>query len=121
MIDFVKHVEEKYKGKDLTPFRPGDTIKVWVKIQEGDKERLQPFEGVCIRRHRGGAGASFTVRKISYGVGVERIFPVNSPALDKIELIQSGRVRRAKLYYLRKLRGKAARVKPKRREVAKSS
>jgi large subunit ribosomal protein L19 len=117
MIDLVKHVEDKYLRKDLPDFRPGDTIKVWVKIQEGDKERLQAFEGVCIRRRRGGVGASFTVRKVSYGIGVERIFPANSPALDKVEVVQKGRVRRSRLYYLRKLRGKAARVKAKRREM----
>jgi large subunit ribosomal protein L19 len=118
MIDLVKHVEEKYLSlsKNLPAFRPGDTIKVWIKIQEGDKERLQLFEGVCIRRRKGGTGASFTVRKVSYGIGVERIFPINSPMIDRIEVIQRGKVRRSRLYYLRKLRGKAARVKVKGRE-----
>lgn len=114
-MDIIKQVEEKYLRDDLPEFRPGDTLKVWVKIQEGDKERLQIFEGVCIRRRRGGARASFTVRKVSYGIGVERIFPESSPMLDRIEVIQHGKVRRSKLYYLRSLRGKAARVKTRRR------
>jgi len=118
MIDLVKHAEEKYSnlGKELPRFRPGDTVKVWVKIQEGDKERLQAFEGVCIRRKKGGVRASFTVRKVSYGIGVERIFPTRSPMIDKVEVVQRGRVRRSRLYYLRSLRGKAARVKTRRRE-----
>lgn len=116
MIDLVKHVEEKYLRKELPQFRPGDTIKVWVKIQEGDKERLQAFEGVCLKRKRGGVGASFTVRKMSYGIGVERIFPTHSPMIDKVEIVQRGKVRRSRLFYLRSLRGKAARVKTKRRE-----
>lgn len=118
MLDFVKHVEEKYKKKNVPDFRPGDTIKVLVKIQEGDKERIQAFEGVCIRRHSGGNGSSFTVRKVSYGIGVERIFPLNSPTVDRIEVISRGKVRRSRLYYLRRLRGKAARVKTQKREGA---
>ncbi len=95
----------------LPEFRPGDSIKVWAKIREGEKTRLQAFEGVCIRRVSRGTRSTFTVRKISYGVGVERIFPDNSPNIDKIEVIQRGRVHQARLYYLRDLSGKAARIK----------
>ncbi len=95
----------------LPEFRPGDSIKVWAKIREGEKTRLQAFEGVCIRRVSKGSRSTFTVRKISYGVGVERVFPDNSPNIDKIEVIQRGRVHQAKLYYLRDLSGKAARIK----------
>src|SRR5688572_31749758 len=95
----------------LPEFRPGDSIKVWAKIREGEKTRLQAFEGVCIRRVSKGARSTFTVRKISYGVGVERIFPDNSPNIDKVEVIARGRVHQSKLYYLRDLSGKAARIK----------
>src|SRR3954466_3195050 len=95
----------------LPEFRPGDSIKVWAKIREGEKTRLQAFEGVCIRRVSKGSRSTFTVRKISYGVGVERIFPDNSPNIDKIEVISRGRVHQSKLYYLRDLSGKAARIK----------
>ena len=95
----------------LPEFRPGDSIKVWAKIREGEKTRLQAFEGVCIRRVSKGARSTFTVRKISYGVGVERVFPDNSPNIDKIEVVARGRVHQAKLYYLRDLSGKAARIK----------
>ncbi len=95
----------------LPEFRPGDSIKVWAKIREGEKTRLQAFEGVCIRRVSKGSRSTFTVRKISYGVGVERIFPDNSPNIDKVEVIQRGRVNQARLYYLRDLSGKAARIK----------
>src|SRR3954469_13841705 len=95
----------------LPEFRPGDSIKVWAKIREGEKTRLQAFEGVCIRRVSKGARSTFTVRKISYGVGVERIFPDNSPNIDKIEVISRGQVHQARLYYLRDLSGKAARRK----------
>src|SRR3569623_3449048 len=95
----------------LPEFRPGDSSKVWAKIREGEKTRLQAFEGVCIRRVSKGARSTFTVRKISYGVGVERIFPDNSPNIDKIEVIARGRVHQARLYYLRDLSGKAARIK----------
>jgi large subunit ribosomal protein L19 len=96
---------------NLPEFRPGDSIKVWAKIREGEKTRLQAFEGVCIRRVSKGSRSTFTVRKISYGVGVERIFPDNSPNIDKIEVMSRGRVHQAKLYYLRDLSGKAARIK----------
>ncbi|MGE3459227.1 MAG: 50S ribosomal protein L19, partial [Kofleriaceae bacterium] len=95
----------------LPEFRPGDSIKVWAKIREGEKTRLQAFEGVCIRRVSKGSRSTFTVRKISYGVGVERIFPDNSPNIDKIEVISRGRVHQSRLYYLRDLSGKAARIK----------
>jgi large subunit ribosomal protein L19 len=96
---------------NLPEFRPGDSIKVWAKIREGEKTRLQAFEGVCIRRVSKGSRSTFTVRKISYGVGVERIFPDNSPNIDKIEVVSRGRVHQARLYYLRDLSGKAARIK----------
>src|SRR5213596_3538252 len=100
--------------KDRGGFAPGDTVRVSVKVVEGEKERLQAFEGVVIRRRGEGAGASFTVRRISYGVGVERTFPVHSPRIDKIQVMKRATVRRAKLYYLRELAGKAARLKEKR-------
>lgn len=99
------------RSATLPEFRPGDSIKVWAKIREGEKTRLQAFEGVCIRRVSKGARSTFTVRKISYGVGVERIFPDNSPNIDKIEVMQRGQVNQARLYYLRDLSGKAARIK----------
>ena len=111
----IEKLLAKTKRTDLPEFAPGDTIRVQVKIKEGDKERLQAFEGVVIARTRG-PQASFTVRKMSFGHGVERIFPVNSKVIDKIELIRSSKVRRAKLYYLRGLRGKAARLKDVDRE-----
>lgn len=96
---------------DIPSFRPGDTLKVFVKVIEGSRERIQLFEGVVIKRRGGGISETFTVRKISYGVGVERTFPINSPKIDRIEVARRGKVRRAKLYYLRELRGKAARIK----------
>jgi large subunit ribosomal protein L19 len=100
------------KKREGTPeFRPGDTIRVHVKIKEGDKERLQAFEGTVIARHNSGMGETVTVRKTSFGHGVERIFPLNAPVIDKIDVVRTGKVRRAKLYYLRELRGKAARLK----------
>lgn len=95
----------------LPEFRPGDSLKVWAKIREGEKTRLQAFEGVCIRRVRKGARSTFTVRKISYGVGVERVFPDNSPNIDKVEVTARGRVHQSRLFYLRDLSGKAARIK----------
>jgi len=104
-------VLNKNKRTDLPTFRPGDTIKVHVRIKEGDKERLQAFEGVLLCKHNTGLGETITVRKISFGQGVERIFPVNAPVVDHIDVIRTGRVRRAKLYYLRGLKGKAARLK----------
>ena len=110
----IQAVEEGQLRKGLPEFRPGDTVKVQVKVVEGDKERLQAFEGICIRRRGGGLSATFTVRKVTYGVGVERTFPLHSPNVDRIEVLRQGLVRRAKLYYLRKLRGKAARIKEQR-------
>jgi large subunit ribosomal protein L19 len=104
-------VIEKNKRKDLPEFRTGDTIRVHVKIREGDKERLQAFEGTVIARNGTGLGESITVRKISFGQGVERIFPVNAPVIDHIDVVRTGKVRRSKLYYLRELKGKAARLK----------
>jgi large subunit ribosomal protein L19 len=104
-------VIDKNKRTDLPEFRPGDTIRVHVKIKEGDKERLQMFEGTVIARHNTGMGTTITVRKISFGQGVERIFPVHAPVIDHIDVVRTGRVRRAKLYYLRGLKGKAARLK----------
>lgn len=100
----------------LPEFRPGDSIKVWAKIREGEKTRLQAFEGVCIRRVSKGSRSTFTVRKISYGVGVERIFPDNSPNIDKIEVISRGKVHQSRLYYLRDLSGKAARIKEREQQ-----
>jgi len=99
---------------DIPAFAAGDTVKVYVKIKEGEKERIQAFQGVVISKRGSGSGATFTVRKVSYGIGVERIFPLHSPAIDKIEVITRGRVRRSKIYYLRKLRGKAARIRERR-------
>ena len=104
-------VINKNKRTDLPAFRPGDTIKVHVKIREGDKERLQAFEGVLLCRNNSGMGETITVRKISFGQGVERIFPIDSKVIDKIDVVRSAKVRRAKLYYLRGLKGKAARLK----------
>jgi len=106
----IQRLLAKVQRTDLPKFTPGDTVRVHVKIKEGDKERLQAFEGVVIKR-TSGQQASFTVRKISFGQGVERIFPANSKVIDRVEIVRSSRVRRAKLYYLRALRGKAARLK----------
>lgn len=103
--------KSQHRQAPLPEFRPGDSVKVWAKIREGEKTRLQAFEGVCIRRVSKGARSTFTVRKISYGVGVERIFPDNSPNIDKVEVIARGRVHQSRLYYLRDLSGKAARIK----------
>ncbi len=103
-------LEKEHMRTDLPDFGPGDTVKVHVKVREGEKERIQVFEGVVIGRRGGGVRETFTVRKVSYGVGVERVFPVHSPGIAKVEVIRHGRVRRAKLYYLRELKGKAARL-----------
>ena len=102
---------QKNKRADLPQFRPGDTIRVHVKIKEGDKERVQAFEGTVIARHNTGLGETVTVRKVSFGQGVERIFPVHAKVIDHIDVVRTGRVRRAKLYYLRDLKGKAARLR----------
>ena len=115
----IEKLLAKTKRTDLPTFVPGDSVRVHVKIKEGDKERLQAFEGVVISRSRG-PQASFTVRKISFGHGVERIFPVSSRVIDKVELVRSSKVRRAKLYYLRALRGKAARLRDVEREHAEA-
>lgn len=104
-------IERRFLRTDLPEFRPGDTVRVYFRIKEGDKERIQPFEGVVIRKRGGGTGATFTVRKISYGVGVERIFPIHSPLIEKVEVLKKGKVRRARLYYLRERTGKRAKVK----------
>ena len=104
--------------KDVPPFRAGDTLRVNVRVREGDKERLQAFEGICIARRGSGVSASFTVRKISNGVGVERIFPVHSPMIAEVLVLRRGRVRRAKLFYLRSLAGKATRIREKKTKVA---
>jgi large subunit ribosomal protein L19 len=106
----IADIEAKYLRKDLPDFRAGDSVRVHTKIKEGDKERIQIFEGVCIAREGGSAREMFTVRKVSYGVGVERIFPLNSPRIDKVEVMGRGQVRRSRLYYLRELQGKAARL-----------
>lgn len=106
---------------NLPDFRPGDTIRVMVRVREGDKERLQAFEGVCIGRRGAGVSATFTVRKVSAGVGVERIFPLHSPSVAEIELVRRGRVRRAKLYYLKKLSGKASRIRERQEPVGGAS
>lgn len=111
MSNILREITQEQLRKDLPNFRPGDTLKVNVKVKEGNRERIQLFEGVVIKRRGGGISETFTVRKISYGVGVERTFPLNSPKIDSIVVARRGKVRRAKLYYLRELRGKAARIK----------
>ena len=113
-MEKIQQIEKEQMRLDHPDFGPGDNVKVHVKIREGEKERIQIFQGVVISKRKGNTNATFTVRKVSYGVGVERIFPLHSPALDKIEVVTRGRVRRAKIYYLRKLRGKAARIKERR-------
>lgn len=110
-MDIVKQVENEQVREGLPSFDPGDTLRVNVRIREGDKERIQAFEGVCIARRGGGAAETFTVRKVTAGIGVERVFPLHSPMLESIKVVRRGRVRRAKLYYLRARRGKAARIR----------
>jgi large subunit ribosomal protein L19 len=114
----IREIESSFRRDNLPDFRPGDSVRVHTLIKEGDKERVQVFEGVVIDRRSGSALASFTVRKISYGVGVERVFPLHSTRIEKIEVVQRGRVRRARLNYLRKLQGKAARIKGERTQIA---
>lgn len=109
-----EQIEKLVEGKDIPDFQAGDTVRVDVRIIEGDKERIQAFEGICIARKNRGINSSFTVRKISHGTGVERVFPLYSPKLEKITVVRRGDVRRAKLYYMRNLSGKAARIKEKR-------
>ncbi|HEV2351798.1 MAG TPA: 50S ribosomal protein L19 [Terriglobia bacterium] len=115
-MTILDKIEQGQMKKDLPDFRAGDNVRVHVKIKEGDKERVQVFEGAVIGRRRAASHSTFTVRKISFGHGVERIFPLHSPVIEKIEVVRSGHVRRAKLYYLRKLRGKAARIREERQE-----
>ncbi|MCD6138542.1 MAG: 50S ribosomal protein L19 [Deltaproteobacteria bacterium] len=110
-METIRAIEKEFMQAALPNFKTGDTVKVHVTIREGNKERTQIFKGIVIRKRKGTTNATFTVRKVSYGVGVERIFPLHSPNISKIEVVSRGRVRRSRLYYLRKLRGKAARVK----------
>ena len=112
-MDIIRKIESENMRPDLPAFRSGDTVKVHLRIIEGEKQRIQVFQGSVIRIHRGTTGATFTVRKISEGIGVERIFPLNSPFIDHIDVVSRGLVRRSRLYYLRGLKGKAARIKPR--------
>ena len=114
-MNIMKHIESEHLRTDIPAFKSGDNIKVHLRIVEGEKERIQVFQGNVIRIHRGTTNATFTVRKMSDGVGVERIFPLHSPFIDHIEVVTEGSVRRSRLYYLRALKGKAARIKPKNR------
>ncbi|MFC1826452.1 50S ribosomal protein L19 [Thermodesulfobacteriota bacterium] len=111
--NIIERIDREQMRYDMADFRPGDSVKVHIRIIEGNKERVQVFEGVVIRRRRGNMGATFTVRKISHGVGVEKTFALHSPRLEKVEIVSRGKVRRSRLYYLRGLRGKAARIKAK--------
>ena len=117
----IAQVEQAFMRDDLPEFGSGDTIRVHVKIKEGDKERIQVFQGIVIGRRGGGTGATFTVRKISSGIGVERVFPLHSPNIDKIEMVRKGQVRRSKLYYLRNLTGKSARIKEQLTDAQKDN
>lgn len=114
-MDVIKKIESENIRLDMPSFRAGDNVKVHLRIVEGEKERIQVFQGNVIRVKRGGTNSTFTVRKISDGVGVERIFPMNSPFIDHVEVVTEGKVRRSRLYYLRNLKGKAARIKPRNR------
>jgi large subunit ribosomal protein L19 len=114
MSDLLRELEQEQLRQDIPQFAPGDTVRVLYRVREGEKERIQAFEGVCIGRRGGGISETFTVRKISSGIGVERIFPLHAPTVKGVEVVRRGRVRRAKLYYLRGLRGKAARIQEKR-------
>ena len=113
-MDIVEKVSREQLRENIPQFGPGDTLRVNVRVREGEKERIQAFEGICIARKGGGVSETFTVRKVSSGIGVERIFPVHSPSLESIEVVRRGHVRRAKLYYLRALRGKSSRIREKR-------
>ncbi|MDI9570313.1 MAG: 50S ribosomal protein L19 [Pseudomonadota bacterium] len=113
-MNVIEMIEKEQIRTDLPAFKPGDSVKVFVRIIEGQKSRIQAFEGVVIRKRRGSSSSSFTVRKISYGIGVERTFPLHSPIIDRIEVVTRGRVRRSRLYYLRGLKGKKARIKEER-------
>ncbi len=114
-MDIIKTIEQEQLRMDLPRFKSGDTVKVHMRIVEGEKERIQVFQGNVIRIRKGAVDSTFTVRKISGGVGVERVFPMHSPFIENVEVVTEGRVRRSRLYYLRKLKGKAARIKPKNR------
>jgi len=116
-LDLIRLIEQQQLRKDVPDFRPGDTVRVHVRVVEAGRERIQTFEGIVIQRRGGSVGETFTVRRVSYGVGVERTFLVHSPRLEKIEVLRRGRVRRAKLFYLRGLRGRAARVKERRTQT----
>ena len=113
-MNIIDRLEREQMRMDIPSFRPGDTVRVHVKIREGEKDRVQVFQGIVIVKKKGSIRSSFTVRKISYGIGVERVFPLHSPSIDKIEVVEKGLVGRSRLYYLRGLRGKAARVKTRR-------
>ncbi|MDK2888503.1 LSU ribosomal protein L19P [Desulfofundulus australicus DSM 11792] len=113
-MNLIQSLEQEQMKTDIPDFRPGDTVRVHVKVVEGNRERVQVFEGVVIRRRGGGLSETFTVRRVSYGVGVERTFPLHSPRIERIEVVRRGHVRRARLYYLRQLRGKAARIRDRR-------
>ena len=113
MSEIIRAIESEQLKKDLPKFNVGDTLRVMVKVVEGDRERLQAFEGICIAKRNGNIRETFTLRRVSYGIGVERTFPLHSPRLDKITVLRRGKVRRAKLYYLRNLSGKAAKIKEK--------
>jgi len=113
-MNIIENLEKEQMRIDIPDFKPGDTVRVHARIKEGEKERVQLFQGLVIRKRKGKTGATFTVRKVSYGIGVERIFPLHSPTIDKIEIITRGKVRRGRLYYMRGLKGKAARIKEKR-------
>ena len=115
MSEIIRSIEQKQLRTDLPKISIGDTVRVWVKVVEGSRERLQAFEGVVIAMRNGGIRETFTVRRVSYGIGVERTFPMHSPRVDHVEIIRSGKVRRAKLYYLRNLQGKAAKIKEVKR------
>src|SRR5438552_15775676 len=117
VVKIVKAIEKKHLRANFPDFRVGDTVRVHVKIKEGEKERVQAYEGVVIGRSRNGLRGSFTVRKMSYGVGVERVFPYHTPSIDRVDLVARGDVRRGRLYYLRNLQGKAARIKEKKAGV----
>jgi len=117
----VRELEAASLKTDIPDFRPGDTLRVAVRIREGDKERIQKFEGVCIRRRGGGIRETFTVRRVSYGIGMERIFPLHSPWIESIKVIRRGKVRRAKLYYQRALRGKKARIMERKPDYKKNA
>ena len=110
MNEIIRSIEAKQIRSDLPQFNVGDTVRVWVKVVEGNRERLQAFEGTVIAKRNGGIRETFTVRRVSYGIGVERTFPINSPRVDHVDVIRRGKVRRAKLYYLRSLQGKAAKI-----------